>query len=231
MIGNVWYLNVFCRILGNVCVAHHYDTPGEQASARRRLELEFVRSVVPHASRVGKWHVGDLQRRDDEPITFSISKNNPPTRLVILKHLSASAKTIRVRRNSTPKAIKVRDRCLESVQLTLDLRRLLRYWGTHRQGELLRRRQPSGDFPHQRRRLFQKLGYLWVGKHGASWLDVPAPGASRYARQWLQGWVRQHAECNDTIHTSELGINDLYPPPALQGLSRICSKGTLPLFL
>jgi hypothetical protein len=80
----VHYLKISCGVLGNVCVAHHYNTPGEQAGARGGLELEFVQPVVPHASRISKWHVGHLQRRDDEPIALSISEDNPPTRLVIL---------------------------------------------------------------------------------------------------------------------------------------------------
>jgi hypothetical protein len=78
------YLKVSCRVFGNVCVAHYNNTPGEQAGARRCLEFEFVQPVVPHAIRIRKWNVGHLQRRDDKPITFSVGKDNPPTRLVIL---------------------------------------------------------------------------------------------------------------------------------------------------
>jgi hypothetical protein len=78
------YLKIFCCILSYVGVAHDDDTPGEQACARGRLELEFVRAIISRASRISKRHVSDLLRRDDEPIAFGIGKYNPPTRLVTL---------------------------------------------------------------------------------------------------------------------------------------------------
>jgi hypothetical protein len=78
------YLKILYRIFANVCVAHDDDTPGEYAGAGRRLKLESVRAIIPPASRLCKWDICHLHRRDNEPIVLDISEDNPPARFVIL---------------------------------------------------------------------------------------------------------------------------------------------------
>jgi hypothetical protein len=78
------YLKVLYRIFANVRVAHDYDAPGEYAGAGWRLKLESVRAVIPPASRLRKWDICHLHRRDNEPIVLNISEDNPPARFMIL---------------------------------------------------------------------------------------------------------------------------------------------------
>ena len=74
------YHNFPGNILANKGVTDNVQLPGKHANVGRALELDLVRAVITFRCRLRVWNIGDLDRRDDEPVRLVIGQNDPPGR-------------------------------------------------------------------------------------------------------------------------------------------------------